>query len=297
MSPDHTSIVPPRSPNRGRPASPVVYRIHAENDAYQLALSLRSNRKQRRRQRRFVVEGVRNINAAIEHGWPIESLWYSAERRLSSWARSLLEAPTATAHYELPQDLMEQLSDKAEASELIALATMPPDDLTRIPEASADTVLVAFDRPVSPGNLGSVIRSAEALGAQGVVVTGHGADTYDPQTVRASAGALFRLPVVLAGGMGEVGEWIERLRITAPGLRVIGSSAKAPRPLQALDLNAPVLVVLGNETRGLGSGWREHCDQLVLIPMRGGADSLNVAAAAAILLYEIDRQRRGIIGS
>jgi 23S rRNA (uridine2479-2'-O)-methyltransferase len=267
-------------------------RIDAANDAFQLALSLQANRKQRRRQGRFVVEGVRNINAAVERGWPIDSFWYSGEQRLSDWARVLLEAPAAQMTYELPADLLARLSQRDEPSELIALARMPPDDLARIPEAGADTLLLAFDRPVMPGNLGAVIRSGDALGANGVVVTGHGADVYDPQTVRASAGSLFRVPVVHGGAMGAVAAWIERLRGSAPGLQVVGTSTGAARPVQEQDLAGPVLVVLGNESRGLGHGWRQQCDELVSIPQRGEADSLNVAAAAAIVLYEIDRQRR-----
>jgi 23S rRNA (uridine2479-2'-O)-methyltransferase len=271
---------------------PVLRRVDSDNDAYQLALSLRSNRKQRRRQRRFVVEGVRSINAAIEHGWRIDSFWYSRERRLSSWARPLLDAPIATALYELPAHLMQRLSEREETSELIALVTMPPDDLSRIPQSSDDSPLVAFDRPASPGNLGSVIRSADALGARGVIVTGHGVDPYDPQTVRASAGSLFAVPVVHAGAMAAVGRWVEELRRGASGLQVIGTSAGGTRTLHEVELTGPVLVVLGNETRGLSGGWRQLCDELVVIPMRGTADSLNVAAAAAIVLYEVDRQRR-----
>jgi 23S rRNA (uridine2479-2'-O)-methyltransferase len=267
-------------------------RIHAANDAFQLALSLQSNRKQRRRQGRFVVEGVRNINAAVDRGWPIDSFWYSGERRLSDWARSLLEASAARTIYDLHADLLAQLSQREEPSELIALVRMPPDDLARVPVAGADTLLLAFDRPVSPGNLCAVIRSCDALGAHGVAVTGHGADVYDPQTVRASAGSLFRLPVVHAGAMAAVAGWIERLRGAAPGLLVLGTSAAGGRPVQEQDLAGPVLVVLGNETHGLGYGWRQQCDELVTIPLRGEADSLNVAAAAAIVLYEIDRQRR-----
>jgi 23S rRNA (uridine2479-2'-O)-methyltransferase len=267
-------------------------RIHTANDAFQLALSLQSNRKQRRRQSRFVVEGVRNVNAAVEQGWHIDSFWYARERRLSDWARSLLDAPIARTVYELPADLLARLSQKEEPSELIALVHMPPDDLARLPGGGLETLLLAFDRPVSPGNLGAVIRSGDALGANGLVVTGHGADVYDPQTVRASAGSLFRLPVVHAGAMSTVAAWIEQLRGAASGLQVLGTSVGAGRPVQELDLARPVLVVLGNETRGLGHGWREQCDELVSIPMRAGADSLNVTAAAAIVLYEIDRQKR-----
>ena len=232
------------------------------------------------------------MNAAVEHGWPIESLWYSGERRLSTWARSLLESPLPARRYELSRELMDELSERDEASEVIALAELPAENLDRVVLTSSAPLVVGFDRPVSPGNLGSVIRSADAFGAAGVVTTGHGADVYDPQTVRAATGALFSIPVVHADGLASVERWLDSTRATLPGLRVIGTSAGATTPLDQVELTGPLLLVLGNETRGLGSGWRALCDEVALIPMRPGASSLNVAAAAGILVYEASRQRR-----
>lgn len=272
-------------------AAPSVRRLRTANDEFQLAESLLTNRKQRARQGRFVVEGVRPIDQAVEHGWAVDSFWYAASARLSGWARALLDSGLAEAHYEVAPALMERLSAKEETSELVAIVKMVSDDLARIP-VGPDALIVVFDRPVSPGNLGSVIRSSDALGAHGVVVTGHAADVYDPQTVRASVGTLFGLPVVRSGGGRELDAWIERLRTELPALAVIGSSAQATRPIDEVDLDGPTLLVVGNETKGLSWTWRERCDELVRIPMRGSAGSLNAAAAAAILLYEVDRRRR-----
>jgi tRNA G18 (ribose-2'-O)-methylase SpoU len=268
-----------------------VRRLHAENDEFQLTLSLLTNRRQRTRQRRFVVEGVRQIDQAVANGWTIESFWYDGHGRLSRWAAGLLESIPARRRYALSPSLMARLSGKQETSELIAVVEMPPDDLDRIPVGDAALVVV-FDRPASPGNLGSVIRSSEAFGADGVVVTGHAADVYDPQTVRASTGTLFSVPVVRSGGGADIEAWIERLRGAVPQLQVVGSSAHATRTAASVDLTLPTLLVVGNETRGLSWGWRERCDELVAIPMQGSSTSLNAAAATSVLLYEIDRQRR-----
>jgi TrmH family RNA methyltransferase len=275
-------------PQTGRPP---VRRIDTANDELQLTLSLRSNRRQRQRQGRFLVEGVRAINQSVAAGWPLDSLWYARGRPLSSWARGLLDAGLARAHYEVAPTLMAELSEKDEASELIAVAEIPADDLERIALPDSSALLVVFDRPVSPGNLGSVIRSSDALGANGLVVTGHAADVYDPQTVRASLGSLFALPVVRAAGPRQVVEWLGRRPPGRPALRIVGSSARGTTGLDELDLTGPVVLVVGNETRGLSDGWRELCDDLAAIPMQGSASSLNAAAAAAILLYEVDRQR------
>ncbi|HEY1368790.1 MAG TPA: TrmH family RNA methyltransferase [Gaiellaceae bacterium] len=263
-----------------------IDRIRTANDEFQLAQALLTNRRQRQRQRRFVVEGVRPINRLVEAGWPVDSIWFPAERRLSAWAGALLEA--TDVHVEVEPSLFAALSGKEEPSEVLVLAELPTDDLARI-RPGGDALLVAFDRPVSPGNLGSVIRSLDAFGGDGLVVTGHAADPYDPQSVRASMGSLFAVPTVRADSLDAVAEWLDTLR---PALQVVATSVHAEAALEALDLTRPTLLALGNETRGLGQGWRELCDTVVRIPQRGGADSLNVAAAAAIALYEADRQRR-----
>ena len=259
--------------------------IRSANADFQLALALRDNRRQRSQQGRFLVEGVRSIDAAVVNGWTIDSFWFAAGRPLSSWASGLLDSDVAQTHVELDPALMTDLSCKDETSELVALVEIPPDDLRRIPR-SDDPLLVVLDRPASPGNLGSVIRSADALGADSVVVVGHAADVYDPQTVRASQGSLFAVPAVRVGSP-------EDLEPSLDGLRVVGTSARGDQELGTADLRGPIAVVLGNEAKGLSWAWRERADALVRIPQRGSASSLNLAAAAAILLYEAERQRRG----
>jgi tRNA G18 (ribose-2'-O)-methylase SpoU len=266
-------------------------RVDSATDEYQLTQALVRNRRQRTRQGRFVVAGVRPINQAFAYGWPIHALWYAAGRPLSRWATSLLESGRAALHVEAAPELIAELGERDEPSERLAVVEARPDDLARIPRRP-DVLVVAFDRPVSPGNLGSVIRSSDALGAHGVVVTGHAADVYDPQAIRASTGSVFALPVVREGSMGAVRAWLDSLRAEIPGLQVVGGSAAATTPADGVDLTRPTVLALGNETKGLSHAWQEACDEVAAIPMSGAADSLNAAAAAAILLYEAARQRR-----
>ena len=272
------------------PAMPSTRRVRSANDEFQLALALRLNRRQRQQQRRFVVEGVRAIDGALAGGWSIDAFWYAAGRPLSRWAESILANSCARLHVEWAPELMAELSGKDDPSELLAVAQIPPDDLGRI-EPDAAAVVLVCDRLARPGNLGSLIRSADAFGADGVVVTGHAADVYDPQTVASSAGSLFSLPVVRAGSPEAVHEWIVALRARGLGIQLVGSSARAETAVSELDLSPPTVLVVGSETSGLSWGWKQRCDALVAIPIVGSATSLNVAAAASILLYEIGRQR------
>jgi TrmH family RNA methyltransferase len=301
--------------------------VRTEDNVFQHLEVLKRNRQKRHRSGEFFVEGVRAINRAREHRWAVNMLAYVSERPLSSWARDVLAAERAAVHVELSPHLMDALSDKEEPSELVAVLAIPPDDLDRIPLRD-DGLVMVFDRPVSPGNLGSIVRSCDALGADGLIVTGHGADLYDPLTVRASMGSLFSLPVVRLGSPAQVQRWVQRwsagLDTSAQPVRAAGSARRGARTddgtandsearaerlrrvqvvggtgdgdhlLDEVDLTGPTVLVVGNETQGLSVGYRQLCDVLVRIPMTGAADSLNVASAASILLYEATRQRRAL---
>jgi TrmH family RNA methyltransferase len=265
--------------------------VRTEDNVFQHLEVLKRNRQKRHRFGEFFVEGVKAIDQALANGWEVRMLVYAAGRPQSSWARETLTTAAGATQVEVSPDLMDKLSEKEDASELIAIVAMAPDDANRI-TLRDDALVVVFDRPTSPGNLGAIIRSCDALHADGLVITGHGADLYDPQTVRASMGSLFVLPTVRLASPREVGEWVEAAGARRGRLQIVGGSGEATLAVDEVDLTGPTVLVLGNETLGLSSGYRELCDVLVGIPMYGMADSLNVACAASILLYEADRQRR-----
>ena len=268
-------------------------RVSSRNARFQEWQALLGNRRKRRQAGEFVVQGVRPITLALEHGWPVRALIYDADRRLSRWADSVLESPAAASaeRVAMAGELVRELGEKDEAApELIAVVAMPDDDFGRI-GVRAGFLGVAFDRPSSPGNIGTVIRSADAFGAAGLIVTGHGADPYDPRAVRASTGSLFAVPVVRAEGPAEVLEWVAGQRRAGVPLTVLGSDEHGPVDVAGHDLTGPTLVVIGNETSGLSEAWRAACDAIARIPISGSASSLNAASAATVLLYEAARQR------
>ncbi len=259
--------------------------VTKRNARFQQWEALLANRNKRQRAGEFLVQGVRPINLALEHDWPIRALIHDAERPLSDWAADAIER-TATLHVAMASDLLAELSGKdGGAAELLAVVEMPPDDLTRI-AVSPDFLGVVFDRPSSPGNIGTVIRAADAFGAGGVIITGHAADPYDPRAVRASTGSLFALPVVRQRSHVEVLSWAR-----AAGIEVVGTDEDGAVDVAAHDLTGPTLLVVGNETAGMSAGWRDACDAVVRIPISGSASSINAAGAATVFLYEATRQR------
>ena len=263
-----------------------VQRITTRNARFQQWQSLLTNRAKRRRAGEFLVQGVRPVTLAVEHGWPVRALLHPEGRRLSGWARDLLASDTGGDRIAMAPELLAELSERDEGdAELIAVVGMPEDDLSRIPVG--DTFLgVLFDRPTSPGNIGSILRSADAFGAHGLIVTGHAADLYDPKSVRASTGSLFAVPAVRLPSPAEVLEWLPA------DVTLLATDETGEVPLYDADLTGPVLLLVGNETTGLASTWRTHAHHTLTIPIQGSATSLNAANATTALLYEASRQRR-----
>jgi TrmH family RNA methyltransferase len=250
---------------------------------------LKRNRTKRHRYGEFLVEGVRALNGAVENGWEIRSFVYARGRTLSRWAQAMLEDSSANSHFEMTPELFDSLSDKEEPSELLAVVGMKPDDASRITPRSGMTVVVV-DRPASPGNLGTIIRSCDAFGVAGVITTGHGVDLYDPVTIRASVGTFFSVPCVALASHDDVASWLADVRQSYPELSVVGTSARATTALRDHNWSSEVVLLIGNETHGLSHAYRVMCDTTLSIPMRGSATSLNAAIATSIVLYEMSNR-------
>jgi tRNA G18 (ribose-2'-O)-methylase SpoU len=269
---------------------PSVLRVSARNARFQQWQALLGNRNKRQRAGEFLVQGVRPISLAARFGWKFRALIYDAERPLSQWAQALLR-DSGAVQVPMAPALLAELGEKDEGSpELVAVVAMPGDDPGRI-EAGPGFLGVVLDRPASPGNVGSIIRSADALGAHGVIVTGHAADIYDPRCVRASTGSLFALPVVRAPGHREVAAWVTARRAAGCPIVLAAADEHGGRDVFRFDLTQPALLLIGTEGTGLSAAWRELADVVVSIPMAGAASSLNVANAATAMLYEAARQR------
>jgi tRNA G18 (ribose-2'-O)-methylase SpoU len=266
--------------------------VTAENHWFQLASTLKTNRQKRSREKLFFVEGVRSVNALrASPAWEVTALLYCPAKRLSGWAGDVLDRFPGAQRLELSAELMEKLSDRDEGSEVLALVRMPevsPRDV----RPARDGCVVVLDRPGNPGNLGSILRSCDAFGTQGILVTGHAVDPFDPLVIRASAGAFFSQRVTRVDEHAAFDAWLADCAAACPGLRVVGTSARFDRPADASDLRGPIALLFGNETTGLSPWLKSRCQELVGMPMRGAATSLNLAAAVTAILYERDRQRR-----
>ncbi len=258
------------------------------NNAFQHVEVLKRNRTRRRQSGECFVEGVRPIQRLVDSGCRVASVWSDRRLPLSRWAAGIVAASGADRHYRLGPGLMDELSDRDERSELVLVAEMRQPALGTL-ALPVEFLVVVLDRPASPGNLGAVVRSADAFGAHAVVVAGHAADPFDPRAIRASMGSIFSVPVAGVEGPAEIAAWLER----QGAVTVLGTDSEGERPIRSANLRGPTVVVVGNEGGGLSYRFRELCTEVVRVPMRGTADSLNLAVAASIVMYEAAMQRGG----
>ncbi len=269
--------------------------VFNKNSTYQKFEVLKANRNKRYRYNEFLVEGVRSLNEAVKNHWKIKAFLYD-KNSLSDWARNMIHTVSTEQNYCLTSELMHELSGKTDSSELMAIIEMREDHLDNIP-LSDNPFIVLFDRPSNRGNLGTMIRSCDALGADMLIITGHAVDLYDPDVVVSAMGSFFNLPVVRIADNLELFAYIEDLKNRHPALKVIGTTAHKESPIYNENLTQPVIIMMGNETMGLNKAFKEYCDTLCTIPMddKSYASSFNVSCAASILMYEVVRQRNLII--
>ncbi len=248
-------------------------------------------RKYRQREGVFLVEGIRSVEEALEGGAPLETLVYAPDLLVSERAQALVGRVPAEQRLALADDVFGSLSDRDQPQGIAAVLRIKEPPLAAIPLTADLLVLVAYQLN-DPGNLGSLIRTADAAGASGVVVVEPSADLTDPQAVRATMGSLFALPVVRLEDEAALAPWYAQVRAAGLPLHIVATSAHGPLVHFDADYRRPVVLLLGNESHGLPEPVRDQADVTVRLPMRGRATSLNVSAAAAALVYEVVRQQR-----
>jgi len=236
---------------------------------------------------RIVVEGVRMIEEALAAGVPVDLLLYDpaaargrrAEAVIGRAREQGVKLVAAAPH------VIAACSQVETPQGMVAVVDRPRAPLAGV-LAAADLCLVVADRIQDPGNLGTIIRVADAAGATGVVTTPGTVDPYNPKALRATMGSLFHLPVVTA----EAAEMLAAC--TTRGVRILVADQAGTTDYGDADYRAPLAIVLGNEGDGPDPVWRSAAVATVRIPLYGRAESLNVGVAAGLLLYEVRRARR-----
>ena len=243
-------------------------------------------RKFRRETGRFVAEGLKLVTDAVEADWPIEILVHA--EKVGAQPQVAQVAARVKARGGLILQVSEQVLGKITHRENPQMVVgVFRQKLTRLAdiEPAGSTVWVALEGIKDPGNLGTVIRTVDSVGAAGVILVGDTVDPFSIETVRATMGSIFAVPIARAT-VAEFLAWKESF----PG-PVIGTHLAGAVDYRTLNYPEPMILLMGNEQSGLPQPIAAACDQLVKIPMAGKADSLNLAVSTGIMLYEIRRER------
>jgi TrmH family RNA methyltransferase len=244
------------------------------------------DRRHRDEEKRTVLEGYRELSRAFEYGWPLETVFFCPSFFLGGNEFSLLERISAggVPVFEVKTSVLEKIAYRDRPEGLIAVAPILEKTIDDIPSPPKPLYIVA-ENLEKPGNLGTILRTADAAGADGVIICDKRTDLFNPNVLRASAAAVFAVPAAECPGEMAL-EWLR-----ARGVRTVSASPSAKQIYTELDMTGPLAVVVGAEQYGLSRFWLENSDFTVRIPMLGKMDSLNVSAASAVILYEAARQR------
>jgi TrmH family RNA methyltransferase len=242
-------------------------------------------KKYRQREGAFFVEGIRIVLTALEEGAAVETVVVAPDLLTSEAALSAIEAQRALGRdvVTVTGDVFQSLSGRDNARGLGAVVSTGFPTLDSL-DVQRNDIFVALENVSDPGNLGTIVRTVDAAGATGLLLAGQSTDPLHPTALRASMGAIFRVPVVEVQGVPQLLAWAAQR-----GLQTVATSARATHSFWETTYSTPLLLLFGSEGQGLSKALLAQADQAVSIPMFGVSSSLNLAVAAGIMLYEVRR--------
>lgn len=245
-----------------------------------------SRRKERRAQGLFVIEGLRFVEEAVGAGAPLVKVYCTKQLFQAARGRNLVEKLTGqgVTVQEVSLPVLEKMTDTEQPQGILATVRLAAPAWPAFPQAR--TFMLVCDKIQDPGNLGTIIRTADAAGVQAIFTTVGTVDVYNPKVLRSTMGSIFHLPVFTELEAGKV---IEML--TEWGVTPIGTALSAEQVHFTTDFCRPLALWLGSEATGIEDSVLKQLPELTKIPMPGRAESLNVAVAAGILMFECVRQR------
>lgn len=261
-----------------------------QNPKVKEALLLR-DRRARDEKGLFLIEGYREISRFLKSGGKAIQLFFSKEHFLGENEEALIEDARREGAFlmDCAKPVFEKLSYRDRPDGLLAIARIERkglDVLDQILQHRPFPFLVVAEAIEKPGNLGTILRSSDASGVDALIVADPCTDVFNPNVVRASVGTLFHVPVIEANSAQTI-QWLKKR-----GIQIVAATPHATGEFTEANFKKPLAIAVGTEQLGLSSEWMEGADIQVKIPMLGIADSLNVATATTLLLYEVLRQRR-----
>lgn len=243
-------------------------------------------KKDRWIKKRFIVEGINIVEECIDNNYPVVNIVYSDELLNVKGGKELfnkISSDPRTIH--VPNKLYKEISNIKNPQGIMAMAEFRSNSIDEL-DLNRNSFILLLDRLQDPGNMGTIIRTADAFGIDGIIVTEGCVDVYNPKVVRSTMGSIFRVPI-----FHEPDEVLTIERLKEKGVRIYSTSLEGSQYIHETNFQDASVLIIGNEASGVSPYLYSVSDRLIKIPMVGEAESLNVAIASSIIMYEAMRQR------
>ncbi|MFA5360188.1 MAG: RNA methyltransferase [Patescibacteria group bacterium] len=250
-----------------------------QNEKIKNLVKLREASRERKQQGLFLIEGWREINLALKGGVEIENLFYCQDyikQELALDEEKIIE---------VSKKVFDKIAYRENPDGFLAVAKIKQEKLKSI-KLSAKPLIIVLEAVEKPGNLGAILRTADAIGVDAVIINDPKTDIYNPNVIRASQGTVFTVPTVLSS-ISETVEFCKNNKI-----KIFATTPETKKEYTGINYNAGCAIVMGTEDKGLSNEWLKTADEKIKIKMSGKIDSLNVSVSTAIILFEVVRQRK-----
>ena len=256
--------------------------ISLQNTKVKQVVALQQKSSERRKQGLFVVEGIRELQHCLDAGYEINTVFFCPE--LTDTTTLTQQLPADVTSYEVTPEVYEKIAYRGGTEGVIAIVQSRQLSLKDL-QLKPQPLLIVLESVEKPGNLGAILRSADAAGADAVIVCDPLTDLYNPNLIRSSIGAIFSVPCIACSSIDCI------YFLKKNNIRILTAQLQDSKLYYDTDMTCGTAIIMGTESTGLTDVWRQAADAHIRIPMLGQLDSLNVSVSAAILLYEAVRQR------
>ncbi|WP_340076677.1 RNA methyltransferase [Leptobacterium sp. I13] len=254
-----------------------------QNPLIKQTLKLKDKPRERKKLGLFIIEGIREISLAIKNGYEIEKLLFCPD--LCAWETLSQIFTDEEKHIELTKEVYQKIAYRETTEGIIAIAKAKTHELSSLTFKNRNPLILVAEAPEKPGNIGALLRTADAAGLDAVIIANPKTDLYNPNIIRSSVGGVFTNQIV----MGSTYEIISFLK--EKDIHIYCAALSASVPYYTIDYKKPTALVVGTEATGLNDEWLQNASKNIIIPMQGKIDSMNVSVSAAILIFEAKRQR------
>ncbi|GAB5399726.1 MAG: RNA methyltransferase [Aureisphaera sp.] len=257
-----------------------------QNPLIKLVLQLSEKSRERRKKGLFVIEGQREVQLALAGGYEFETLLYCSEIIDQNALEELISTlNVGTNCIEISKEVYQKIAYRESTEGLIAIAKAKPLDIEHLKLSNDNPLILVAEAPEKPGNIGALLRTADAANLDAVIIANPRTDLYNPNILRSSVGCVFTNSIA-SGTSEQIIQFLSERNIA-----IYSAILQEAVPYHTLDYTQGAAIVVGTEADGLSDIWRNHSTQNIIIPMEGEIDSMNVSVAAGILIFEAKRQR------